>query len=64
MGGPVRHAEVHQSRFPISAEINVDDTQVAVDIDLPMAAMMFKGRVEEVLKKNLSACWSATRKGP
>ena len=41
--------------FPITAAINVDETQVAIDIDLPMAAMMFKGRVEEVLKKNLTA---------
>jgi hypothetical protein len=39
--------------FPISAAMNIDDTQVAIDIDLPMAAMMFKGRVEEVMKKNL-----------
>jgi hypothetical protein len=41
--------------FPITAAISVDETQVAIDIDLPMAAMMFKGRVEEVLTKNLTA---------
>ena len=41
--------------FPITAAINVDETQVAIDIDLPMAAVMFKGRVEEILKKNLTA---------
>jgi hypothetical protein len=39
--------------FQIGAKVDVDATQVIVEIDLPMAAMMFKGRVEDFLKKNL-----------
>ena len=40
--------------FTIKGHVAVDDKQIAVDIDLPFAAMMFKDKVEKALTKNLT----------
>ncbi len=40
--------------FTIKGRVAVDDQQIAVDIDLPFAAMMFKDKVEKALTKNLT----------
>jgi hypothetical protein len=37
--------------FNIKGAMTVDDKQVRVDGDLPFAAMMFKGKVEESFRK-------------
>ncbi|GMQ80405.1 MAG: hypothetical protein BMS9Abin04_390 [Planctomycetia bacterium] len=40
--------------FTIAGTAQVDQDQVAVDIQLPLAAMMFKDRVEKAVSKNLT----------
>lgn len=39
--------------FPIKGNIAVDEQNIAVSIDLPFAAMMFKDKVEKAIRKNL-----------
>jgi hypothetical protein len=39
--------------FAIDGNVKIDDKQVTVEVDLPMAAMMFKDRVHEAVTKNL-----------
>lgn len=40
--------------FTIKGDCAVTDKEIAVNIDLPFAAMMFKDKVEKALKKNLT----------
>jgi len=40
--------------FTIKGDCEVDDKQIAVNIELPFAAMIFKDKVERALKKNLT----------
>ena len=40
--------------FRIHGRLVVDERQIAIDVDLPLVAMMFKDRVEESLRKNLT----------
>jgi hypothetical protein len=40
--------------FTIQGSVQVDSSQVAVEIDLPFAALMFKDKVEKAVNKNLS----------
>jgi len=37
----------------IAGNINVEDSRIAVDIDLPISAMMFKGKIESEIRKQL-----------
>ncbi len=38
----------------ISGQVDVEPDQVRVEVDLPLAAMMVKGRIESELKKHLA----------
>ena len=40
--------------FTIKGRVEVDDKQVAVEIDLPFAAVMFKDKAKKALTKNLT----------
>ena len=40
--------------FSISGNVEVDESQIAVNIDLPLMAMIFKDKVERAINKNLS----------
>lgn len=40
--------------FTIKGDCEIDATQIAVNIELPFAAMMFKDKVEKALRKNLT----------
>ena len=40
--------------FPIKGSMSILPTEVKVDGDLPFAAMMFKGKIEQTIKDNLS----------
>jgi hypothetical protein len=40
--------------FTIQGRVAVEDASVLVEIDLPLAAMMFKDRVEKAVTKNLT----------
>ncbi len=40
--------------FKINGKVMVDDEKIAVDVDLPFAAIMFKDKVKKALTKNLT----------
>lgn len=40
--------------FKIKGDVEVDENQIAVGVDLPFAALMFKDKVEKAIKKNLT----------
>lgn len=40
--------------FKIKGHIVVDDHEIAVDLDLPLMAMMFKDRIEKAIETNLT----------
>ena len=40
--------------FSISGKADVTDDQIAVDIELPLMAMIFKDKVEKAINKNLN----------
>ena len=40
--------------FPIKGAVNVEQNQVVLDGDLPFAAMMFKGKIEQEIKDQLA----------
>lgn len=40
--------------FTIKGRVAVDEEQLAVDVDLPFAAIMFKDKVQKALTKNLT----------
>ena len=40
--------------FTIKGQLTVDESQVALDVELPFAAMMFKDKVEKAVRKNLT----------
>ncbi len=40
--------------FSIKGDVAVTDNEIAVSVDLPFAAMMFKEKVEKAIGKNLS----------
>ena len=55
-----QHMEGNQGTFSfsimgmkISGQVQVEPDQVRVEVDLPLAAMMVKGRIENELKKHL-----------
>ena len=39
--------------FTIKGHVQVDDSTVAVEVDLPFAAMMFKDRAQKAITKNV-----------
>ncbi len=45
--------------FSIKGRVHVDPQQVKVEVDLPIAAMMFKGRTEKAITKNLTRALEA-----
>ena len=40
--------------FTIKGRVEVDEEKIAVDVDLPFAAIMFKDKVQKALTKNLT----------
>ena len=40
--------------FTINGRVAVDEEKIAVDVDLPFAAIMFKDKVQKALTKNLT----------
>ena len=44
--------------FSISGNVEVDESQIAVNIDLPLMAMIFKDKVERAINKNLNRALS------
>jgi hypothetical protein len=40
--------------FNIKGQLKVDPNQVSLDGDIPFAALMFKGRIEQTLKDELA----------
>jgi putative polyhydroxyalkanoate system protein len=40
--------------FKIKGTMNVTDNEVKVDTDLPFAAMMFKGKIEQEIRETLT----------
>ena len=39
--------------FKIKGQMAVEDTQVKLDLELPFAAMMFKGKIEQSIREPL-----------
>ncbi len=44
--------------FPVSGKLTVDQTRAHLDANLPMAAMMFKGRFETAFREELQKLFS------
>jgi hypothetical protein len=40
--------------FTIKGKVQVDETQVTVEVDLPFAAIMYKDKAEKAIHKNLT----------
>ncbi len=40
--------------FTINGNIAIDETQITVNVDLPIMAMIFKDKVEKAIAKNLT----------
>jgi len=45
--------------FTIKGSLRADDQQLAVDVDLPFAALIFKDKVERAIRKNLTRALGA-----
>ena len=50
--------------FKIGGAVAVDDTVAKIDIDLPLAAMMIKGVIEQRVRQELGRFWPNTRTQP